>query len=107
MAKGGWLGEFELCVLLAVGRLGDDAYGVRVRQYLEAETGRPVTIGAVYTTLGRLEEKDFVRFRLTEPEPIAGGRARKIFSLTPDGRRAVTHATTILNRLIVGWKSRS
>jgi PadR family transcriptional regulator PadR len=107
MAKGDWLGEFELCVLLAVGRLADDAYGVRVRQYLEAETGRPVTIGAIYTTLGRLEQKRLVRFRLTDPEPVAGGRARKVFSLTSDGRRAVTHATTVLGRLIVGWKSRA
>jgi DNA-binding PadR family transcriptional regulator len=107
MAKGDWLGEFELCVLLAVARLGDDAYGVRVKQHLEAETGRSITIGAIYTTLGRLEEKQLVRFRLTEPQPVAGGRARKVFSLTSDGRRALTHSTTVLNRLIVGWKSRS
>ena len=107
MAKGDWLGEFELCVLLAVARLGDDAYGVRVRQHLAAETGRDVTIGAIYTTLARLGEKKLVRFHLTDPQPVAGGRARKIFELTADGRRALTHATTILNRLIVGWKTRS
>lgn len=107
MAKGDWLGEFELCVLLAVARLGDDAYGVRVRQHLEAETGRDVTIGAVYTTLGRLEDKQLVRFRLTDPEPVAGGRARKIFRLTPEGKRALTHATSVLHRLIVGWKTKS
>jgi DNA-binding PadR family transcriptional regulator len=107
MAKGDWLGEFELCVLLVVARLGDDAYGIRVKQHLETEIDRAVTIGAIYATLGRLEEKHLVRFRLTEPQPVAGGRARKIFSLTPDGRRALHHATTVLNRLIVGWKSRS
>lgn len=107
MSKGDWLGEFELCVLLAVARLGDDAYGVRVRQHLEAETGRAVTIGAVYTTLGRLAEKGLVRFHLTDPQPVAGGRARKIFALTAEGRRAVTYATTVFTRLIVGWRSRS
>ena len=107
MAKGDWLGEFELCVLLAVASLGDEAYGVRVRQYLEAETRRAVTIGAVYTTLGRLEDKRLVRFDLTDPQPIAGGRARKIFRLTAEGRRALTHASRILTRLIVGSKTRS
>jgi PadR family transcriptional regulator PadR len=107
MAKGDSLGEFELCILLAVARLADDAYGIRVRQYLETETGRRVTIGAVYTTLGRLEEKGLVSFRLTDPEPVAGGRARKIFALSAGGRRALTHTTTVLGRLIVGWKSRS
>jgi len=107
MSKGDWLGEFELCVLLAVARLGEDAYGVRVRQHLEAETGRAVTIGAVYTTLGRLKEKGLVRFHLTDPQPVAGGRARKIFALSAEGRRALAHATTVLTRLIVGWRSRS
>ena len=107
MPKGDGLGEFELCVLLALARLGEDAYGVRVRQHLETETGRDVTIGAVYTTLGRLEEKQLVRFRLSDPEPVAGGRARKIFRLTAEGTRALAHATTVLNRLIVGWKTRS
>lgn len=106
MAKGDWLGEFEICVLLAVARLDQDAYGVRVRQCLERETGRRVTIGAVYTTLGRLADKGLVRFSLTDPEPVAGGRARKIFALTAEGRRALGHATSVLNRLIVGWKSR-
>jgi PadR family transcriptional regulator PadR len=107
MPKGDWLGEFELCVLLAVARLGEDAYGMRVRQHLEGETGRPVTIGAIYTTLGRLEEKHLVRFHLTAPQPVAGGRARKIFALTPEGRRALTYSTTVLGRLMVGWKSRT
>ena len=107
MPKGHWLGEFELCVLLAVAGLGEEAYGVRVRQHLEAETGRAVTIGAVYTTLGRLEEKGLVRFHLTDPQPVAGGRARKIFAPTAEGRRALTYATTVLTRLIVGWRSRS
>ena len=105
MAKGDWLGEFELLVMLAVARLGDDAYGVRVRQRIEAETGRAVTIGAIYTTLGRLDDKGLVRFRLTEPQPVAGGRARKIIRLTAEGHRALTHATTALSRLMVGWKA--
>jgi DNA-binding PadR family transcriptional regulator len=105
MGKGHWLGEFELCVMLAVAHLADDAYGVSVRRHLEAETGRAASIGAIYTTLGRLEEKGLVRFRLTPPQPVAGGRARKIFRLTPEGHRLLTHSTTVLGRLIVGWKT--
>jgi DNA-binding PadR family transcriptional regulator len=105
MSKGDWLGEFELCVMLAVARLGGDAYGVSVRRHIEDETGRAVTIGAIYTTLGRLEEKGLVKFHLTDPQPVAGGRARKIFRLTNEGQRLLAHSTTVLNRLIVAWKS--
>ena len=107
MAKGDWLGEFELFVMLAVGQLGDEAYGIRVRRCIEAETGRPVTIGAVYTTLGRLEDKGLVRFQLTEPQPIAGGRARKVFHLPADGTRTLRQATAMLRRLMVGWQQAS
>jgi PadR family transcriptional regulator PadR len=106
MAKGDWLGEFELCVMLAVAHLAEDAYGVRVRQHIEAETGRAVTIGAIYTTLGRLEEKGLVRFSLTAPQPVAGGRARKIFRLTAEGRRLLTHSARVLGRLLVAWQPR-
>ena len=107
MAKGDWLGEFELCVMLAVVRLGDDAYGVLIRRHIEGETGRAVTIGATYTTLGRLEEKGLVRFRLTEPQAVAGGRARKIFALTAEGTRALSRSATVLNRLFGGWKAKA
>ena len=63
MPKGEFLGEFEIYVMLAVSRLGDDAYGVTIRGAIEARTGRDVAIGAVYATLGRLADKGLVRFR--------------------------------------------
>ena len=104
MAKGDWLGEFELCVLLAVAQLGDEAYGMRVRQQIEARTGRGVAIGAVYATLARLEEQRLVSARLGDPQPVRGGRARKCFRLTPAGDRALAAATGMLKRMMAGWR---
>ena len=102
MAKGDFVGEFELCVLLAVGHLGDEAYGVTVRREIEARTGRTIAIGAVYATLARLEGKGLVHFRLSDPQPLQGGRARKYFSLTGPGVRAVRHSTEMICRMIAG-----
>ncbi len=83
------MGEFEQLVLLAVLRLGDEAYGMAVRQELEDRTGRDVSYGAVYTTLDRLERKGFASHRLGEASPQRGGRARKYFRVEPAGREAL------------------
>jgi ABC-type antimicrobial peptide transport system permease subunit len=81
MPKGDHLAEFELFVMLAVARLGaDDAYGVTIRQEIETRTSRSVSIGAVYATLGRLHDKGFVSFAFSDPDPVPGGRARKLVS---------------------------
>ena len=69
---------------------------------IEARTGRTIAIGAVYATLARLEEKGFVRFRVSDPQPVQGGRARKYFSLTGPGTRALRHSTAMLARMIAG-----
>ena len=102
MAKGDFIGEFELYVVLALVHLGDDAYGVTIRREIEARTGRTVAIGAVYATLSRLEEKGLVRFRVSDPQPVQGGRARKYFSLTGAGTRALRHSTAMLARMMAG-----
>jgi PadR family transcriptional regulator PadR len=102
MAKGDFVGEFELYVMLALAHLGDDAYGVTIRREIEARTGRTVAIGAVYATLARLEEKGLVRFRVSDPQPVQGGRARKYFSLTGAGSRALRHSTAMLARMMAG-----
>ena len=102
MAKGDFVGEFELYVLLALAHQGDEAYGVTIRREIEARTGRTIAIGAVYATLARLEEKGLVRFRLSDPQPQPGGRARKYFTLTPSGARALRHATRMLARMMAG-----
>ena len=104
MAKGDWLGEFEICVLLAVEQRGDEAYGMRVRQQIEARTGRRVAIGAVYATLARLEAQGLVASRLGDPQPVRGGRARKCFRVTAPGTRALAAATGMLKRMMSGWR---
>ncbi len=83
------MGEFEQLVLLALLRLGNDAYGMEVRVEIEHRTGREVSYGAVYTTLDRLERKGFVAYRLGDATPERGGRARKYFGVRPSGREAL------------------
>lgn len=86
------LGPLELVVLLAVARLGDDAYGLAIRRDLAARTGRDHSVGAIYTTLARLETKGFVTSRMTAPLPVRGGRPRREFQLTAPGQRALRAA---------------
>jgi DNA-binding PadR family transcriptional regulator len=96
------LGGFEHVVILALMRLGEGAYGVPVRQEIEARTGREVSIGAVYATLDRLEAKGYVKSRLGEPTPERGGRSKRFFRVTPQGRMAVNRTHHALSRLIEG-----
>ena len=96
------LGELELLVMLALLRLGDDAYGVSIRQEIERRSGHDVAIGAVYATLTRLEEKRFVKTWLSDPLPIRGGRARKHWQLTALGERALKSAATSLAGMLDG-----
>ncbi len=107
MGKGEFLGEFELYVMLALARLGPEAYGVTIRQEIEQRTGRSVAIGAVYATLSRLEAKGLVRHELSAPLPVQGGRARKCFVLTRGGGQAVSHSTAMLARMMQGWRPRT
>jgi PadR family transcriptional regulator len=89
------LGQLELTVLLAVARLGDDAYGLAVRRDVSARRGRDYSIGAVYTTLQRLEDKGLLRSRTTDPLPVRGGRSRRQFKLTANGTRAMREAERV------------
>jgi PadR family transcriptional regulator len=102
MAKGDFAGEFEIYVMLAIAHLGPEAYGIAIRRAIEDRTGREVAIGAVYATLARLEDKRLVRFQLSRPQPVPGGRARKIFALSADGRRALRHSTAMMTRMMAG-----
>ncbi|MGH7573835.1 MAG: PadR family transcriptional regulator [Longimicrobiales bacterium] len=96
------LAEFEFYVLLAVARLGEDAYGVPIRREIETRGGRKVSMGAIYATLARLEEKGLVEFRYSEPLPVRGGRSRKLVSLTRSGRVALAGSATGLQRMMKG-----
>lgn len=102
MPKGRHLAEFEQYVMLSLLRLGDEAYGAAVRRDIESATGRPVSIGAVYATLGRLADKGLVESWLSEPEPVPGGRARKVFRLTAGGDEALRHTVRMLGRMMQG-----
>src|SRR5260370_37838597 len=84
-----YLGELEQVVLLAVLRLGAEAYAVPILEQIEAQTGRKIARGALYTALDRLEKKGCLRSRVGEPLPERGGRARRGFSLTPAAGRAL------------------
>lgn len=102
MPKGRFLAEFELYVMLAVAHLDASAYGVAMRRAIEERTGRPVSIGALYATASRLEEKGYLTHEVTDPRPVPGGRSRKVYSLTPSGRKALGHSATMLTRMLEG-----
>ena len=96
-----YLGEFEQIVLLAVIRLGDDAYGVPIRREIEKRGGRKVTVGALYSTLDRLEAKRYVSSWFADPTPERGGRSRRYFRVEPLGAEALARAKEMLERM---WK---
>jgi len=102
MSKGDFVGEFELYVLIAIAQAGEEAYGVAIRQEIERRTRRTVSIGAVHATLGRLSDKGLVRFTVSDPQPIPGGKRRKFFRLTPAGERALRHSARMLARMLDG-----
>ncbi len=83
------LTDFELMILLAILRAGDDAYGVRIAEEIERTGGRSVLMGAVYAALERLERNGLVSSLVGDPTPARGGRAKRFFQVTPRGLRAV------------------
>ena len=91
------LGSFEEQVMLAIVRTADEAYGMEVRRELERVTDRDVTIGAVYSTLDRLEAKRLVRSVRTE----ADGSSRRVFTLTRRGAEALVDTRAVRDHL---WK---
>ena len=84
-----FLTDFELMVILAVLRARDDAYGVAIAREIEQTGGRPVTHAAVYLALDRLTQHGLVTSRLGDPTPERGGRAKKLFTVTPAGLAAI------------------
>jgi DNA-binding PadR family transcriptional regulator len=100
-----YLGEFEQIVLFAVLRL-DEASGIAIHDEIEARTGRQVSPGSIYTTLGRLEERGLVTSVVTTPEPGRVGRPRKHYTLQPAGARALRDAYGCLQALAGGFLTR-
>lgn len=96
------LGELEQLVLLAIARLGDDAYGVTVRREITTRTKRDLAFGSVYTTLARLEEKGLVASHLGDATPERGGRAKKHFVISAAGRRALQRSLHAIRTMARG-----
>jgi len=99
MAERSYLGEMELMVLLAVARLGEQAYGVSISKELLNLAGREVSFGSIYAAVDRLERKGFVTSSLGDPIPERGGRAKRYFHITPDGMRALKVTRKALTNL--------
>jgi PadR family transcriptional regulator, regulatory protein PadR len=103
---GAGLGEFEQIVLMAVLRLGEEAYGATIRRDIEARTERRLSISGVYTTLERLEQKGYVRSWIGEPTAERGGRRRKHVTLLPPGKHALRSAYTAYTEMAAGLERR-
>jgi DNA-binding PadR family transcriptional regulator len=96
------LGEFETLVLLALLRLGDDAYGITVRDEIARRTRHEPSLGTVYKALTRLESKGLIRGHFGDPTPERGGRRKKHYRVLAPGRRGVAEALVTLQRMAAG-----
>jgi PadR family transcriptional regulator PadR len=100
-----YLGEFEYAVMLAVLHLDEDAYAVPMRELIEQRTGRPVARGALYTGLDRLESKGCLKSRMGDPTEERGGKARRYYSVTSAGMKAIRATHESLANLTKGLES--
>jgi PadR family transcriptional regulator PadR len=96
------LGEFEQLVLWALVRLGDDAYGTTIHSEIESRARRTCALGALYTTLDRMETKGLISSRMGEPTPERGGRAKKYFCIEGAGARALKDSYETTQRMAKG-----
>ena len=96
---GDHLGRFEHFLLLAVMRLGDDAYGMTIRRALADHTGRDIAVGAIYTALARLERRGLVQSWLGEPTAERGGKAKRHYRVLAAGKKALDKAEAALSAL--------
>ena len=100
MAKSDTLGQFEQLVLTAILSLRDDAYGVSIHAKAEElARPKPVSLGAIYVTLDRLEDKGLVSSRLSDPTPERGGRAKRCYQLEALGERALQESAVTAKRI--------
>lgn len=103
------LGEFETLVVAALVRLGPDAYGVQISDEIERRAERAVSVGTLYKTLRRLEDKGFVASRTGEASPVRGGRAKVHYRVEPAGLTALQASLDGLGRMVeglgLGWRS--
>lgn len=96
------LGEFESLILMALLRLGEEAYGASIRREIEGRTGRNVSIGSVYTTLERLERKGYIDARVGAPTPQRGGRRKKHYRVRAAGQEALERTVRAFRAMAEG-----
>jgi DNA-binding PadR family transcriptional regulator len=101
------IGEFEYLILTSAARLGEDAYGASIRGEIENVTGRYCSIGALYTTLDRLEGKGYLKTWMGSPTPQRGGRSKRLVRVTAGGTKAATEFFRAVSRISQGvsWAS--
>ena len=102
MGRREYLGEFEQIVLLAILRLADGAYGVPIRLEIERRTGRALTVGALYRTLDRLQDKGYVSSAFSDPTPERGGRSKRYFKVKPVGLQTLRASREALTAMWEG-----
>lgn len=94
-----YLGELEELVLLTIAALGEDAYGVSIQQDLQSRCHRSISIGALHSTITRLEEKGFLKSWMGGATPERGGRSKRFYEITPTGKKAVAEAKAVRDEL--------
>ena len=94
-----YLGEFEELVLLTIATLGDDAYGVMIQKDIEGRCNRTISIGALHSTITRLEEKGFLRSWVGGATKERGGRSKRYYEITQAGKKAVADTKSLRDEL--------
>lgn len=95
----GYLGEFEELVLLTITNLGTDAYGTSIIEMITQQTNRKISLGALHSTLTRLEEKGFLTSYLGEPTAKRGGRRKRYFEITQSAKEALSSMKSLRDEL--------
>jgi DNA-binding PadR family transcriptional regulator len=98
------LGDLQQLTMLAVARLGEDAFGSAIQAELQNVAGREVSVSTIYVTLVRLEDHGLVRSSKAEPDPARGGKGKRFFELTPAGWKALEGSRSALTRMWEGVK---
>jgi PadR family transcriptional regulator, regulatory protein PadR len=95
----GYIGEFEELVLLTIAALDESAYGVSIKEDIEQRTDRSISIGALHSTITRLEEKGFIKSWLGDPTQERGGRRKRYFQLTNQGKAGLRNVKALRDEL--------
>jgi len=100
----GYLGEFEELVLLTIANLADEAYGTAILQDISERANRKLSIGALHSTLTRLEEKEYITSYLGEPTKERGGRRKRYFEITDSAKVELSNMKDLRDQLWAGSK---